>query len=154
MVRWFFPEFSGFRPPLMNDRLDISEICFEYGINANMFVKIMWVAFPLQKLLAFLSKNTCELDIVLIRAVKILTTNALVKLKMLWTTGPWSDRTCTRNPLMSAHCFDETNIHNNSHFAYFFNGSICKGFSNEYPSYAKHFICIRLLSVIMLSTKC
>ena len=24
--RWFFPGFSGFRPPLMNDRLDISEI--------------------------------------------------------------------------------------------------------------------------------
>ena len=26
MVRWFFSGFSGFRPPLMNDRLDISEI--------------------------------------------------------------------------------------------------------------------------------
>ena len=26
MVRWFFSKFSGFRPPSMNDRLDISEI--------------------------------------------------------------------------------------------------------------------------------
>ena len=26
MVRWFFSGFFGFRPPLMNDRLDISEI--------------------------------------------------------------------------------------------------------------------------------
>ena len=26
MVRWFSPGFSGFCPPLMNDRLDTSEI--------------------------------------------------------------------------------------------------------------------------------
>ena len=26
MVRWFFPGFFGFRPPLLNDQLDISEI--------------------------------------------------------------------------------------------------------------------------------
>ena len=38
---------------------------------------------------SFCSKNTCELDIVLTRTVNILTTNELVKLKMLWTTGPW-----------------------------------------------------------------
>ena len=38
----------------------------------------------------FFSKNACELDIVLTRTVKILTTNELVKLRMLWTTGPWS----------------------------------------------------------------
>ena len=46
----------------------------------------------LQKLLTFFqqkfSKNTCELDIVLTRTVNILTTNDLVKLMMLWTTGP------------------------------------------------------------------
>ena len=36
------------------------------------------------------SKNTCELDIVLNRTINILTTNELVKLTMLWTTGPWS----------------------------------------------------------------
>ena len=37
----------------------------------------------------FFSKNTCELIIVLTRTVNILTTNELVKLTMLWTTGPW-----------------------------------------------------------------
>ena len=26
MVKWFFPGYSGFRPALMNNRLDISEI--------------------------------------------------------------------------------------------------------------------------------
>ena len=36
----------------------------------------------------FFSKNTCELDIVLTRTVNILTTNELVKLTVLWTTGP------------------------------------------------------------------
>ena len=35
------------------------------------------------------SKNACELDIVLTRTFNILTTNELVKLTMLWTTGPW-----------------------------------------------------------------
>ena len=35
MVRWFFPGFSGFRPPLMNDRLDISEIFLKGPKNPN-----------------------------------------------------------------------------------------------------------------------
>ena len=26
VVRWFFPEFSSFRPPLMDDRLNMGEI--------------------------------------------------------------------------------------------------------------------------------
>ena len=44
----------------------------------------------LQKRVAFFfQQNTCELDIVLTRTVNILTTNELVKLTMLWTTGPW-----------------------------------------------------------------
>ena len=44
----------------------------------------------LRKLLTFFfSKNTCELDIVLTRTVNIFTTNELVKLTTLWTTGPW-----------------------------------------------------------------
>ena len=38
----------------------------------------------LQKLLTFFQKNTCELDIVLIRTINILTTNKLVKLTMLF----------------------------------------------------------------------
>ena len=35
----------------------------------------------------FSSKITCELDIVLSRTVIIVTTNELIKLMMLWTTG-------------------------------------------------------------------
>ena len=38
----------------------------------------------------FFSKTTCDLDIVLTGTVNILTTNELVKLTMLWTTGPSS----------------------------------------------------------------
>ena len=37
----------------------------------------------------FFSKNTCEFGIVLTRTVNILTTNELLKLTTLWTTGPW-----------------------------------------------------------------
>ena len=44
----------------------------------------------MQKLLTFFQQNTCELDIVLTRAVNILTTNELIKLTMLWTSGPWT----------------------------------------------------------------
>ena len=36
------------------------------------------------------SKNTWELDNILTTAVNILTTNKLVKLTILWTTGPWT----------------------------------------------------------------
>ena len=54
----------------------------------------MWVAFAFAKAThIFSAKNTCELDIVLSWTVNILTTNELVKLTMLWTTGPW----CARN---------------------------------------------------------
>ena len=50
----------------------------------------MWVAFAFAKAThIFFSKTTCELDIVLTRTVSILATNELVKLTMLWTTGPW-----------------------------------------------------------------
>ena len=74
------------------------------------FAEKMWVAFAFAKathiFLAknnsayaicksyshFFSKITCEFDIVLIRTVHILTTNELVKLTTLWTTGPRSRR--------------------------------------------------------------
>ena len=38
----------------------------------------------------FFSKNTCEIHVVIVltRTINILTTNELVKLTMLWTTGP------------------------------------------------------------------
>ena len=54
------------------------------------FAEKMWVAFAFAKAThIFFSKNNCELDIVLTRAVNILTTYELRKLTMLWTTGPW-----------------------------------------------------------------
>ena len=59
-----------------------------WSLNANLFAE----KYDLQKLLAFFSKNTSELDIVLTRTVYILTTNELVKLRMLWTTRPNFDR--------------------------------------------------------------
>ena len=37
----------------------------------------------------FQQEKKWELDTVLARTVNILTTNELVKLTMLWTTGPW-----------------------------------------------------------------
>ena len=54
-------------------------------------LETMWVAFAFGKSYShFFSKNTCKLDVVhvLIRTVNILTTNELVNLTMLWTTGP------------------------------------------------------------------
>ena len=49
----------------------------------------MWVGFAFAKAThVFFSINTCELDIILTRTINILTTNGLVKLTMLWTTGP------------------------------------------------------------------
>ena len=66
----------------------------KYGMYANIFAEKMWVAFAFVKAThIFFSKNTCELDIVLtidIVLIIILTTNELVKLRMLWTTGPRS----------------------------------------------------------------
>ena len=47
----------------------------------------MWVAFA-KATHIFFSKNTCELDIILIRTVNILTSDKLVKLTMFWTIGP------------------------------------------------------------------
>ena len=59
-------------------------LIIKYGIYTNKFAEKMWVAFAFH----IFSKNNCELDIVLTRTVNILTTNELVKLTMLWTTGP------------------------------------------------------------------
>ena len=50
----------------------------------------------------FFQQNTCELHIVLTRTVNILAINELVKLIMLWRTGPWNfmdrARIRSRNP--------------------------------------------------------
>ena len=68
----------------------VKTLNIKHGIYANIFAEKMWAAFAVAKAthIFFFSKNTCELDIVLTRTVNILTTNELVKLKMLWTTGP------------------------------------------------------------------
>ena len=64
-------------------------LIIKYGIYANIFAEQIRVAFAFAKgTRIFFSKNTCELDVVLSRTVNILTTNELVKLMMLWTTGP------------------------------------------------------------------
>ena len=52
--------------------------------------KKMWVAFAMQKLLTFFSaKNIRILYIESAKTVNEMTLNELVKLTMLWTTGPW-----------------------------------------------------------------
>ena len=58
----------------------------KYGIYAAIFAEN--VSSICKSYSHFLSKNTCWLDSVLTRTVNILTTNELVKLTALWTTGP------------------------------------------------------------------
>ena len=65
-------------------------------VNVSLKIWSLNIAYTLIFLLKkceyshFFSKNTCELDIVLIRTVNILTINVLIKLTMLGTTGPWT----------------------------------------------------------------
>ena len=64
---------------------------WKYGIYAIIFAEKNMSSFCICKSYShFFNKNICELDIVLTRTVNISTTNELVKLTMLWTTGPWS----------------------------------------------------------------
>ena len=56
--------------------------------NTNIFAEKMWVAFAFAKATHIFSAKI-QLDIVLTRTINILTPNELVKLTMLWTTGPW-----------------------------------------------------------------
>ena len=60
----------------------VKTLIIKYGIYANIFAEKMWV-YSL-----FFSKNTCELDIVLTWTVSIFTIKKLIKLMVLWTTGP------------------------------------------------------------------
>ena len=54
-----------------------------------IFLLKKWIAFAFAKAThIFFWKNTRVLDIVLTRAVNILTTNELVKLTILWKIGP------------------------------------------------------------------
>ena len=58
----------------------IGKMLHNICVSLNMAYILLFL--QLQKLLTFVSKNTCELDIVLTRTVNILTTNKLVKLTM------------------------------------------------------------------------
>ena len=56
----------------------------------KFFAEKMWVAFAVQKLLTFFQqKNIRILYIESAKTVNEMTLNELVKLTMLWTTGPW-----------------------------------------------------------------
>ena len=64
-------------------------LIIKYGIYANIFCWKNVSSFCICKSYShFFSKNTCALDIVLTRTFNISTTKELVKLTMLWTTGP------------------------------------------------------------------
>ena len=68
----------------------VKTLIIRYGIYANIFAEKNVSSCCICKSYSyFFSKNTCELDIILTRTVNILTTNKLVTLTMLWTTGPW-----------------------------------------------------------------
>ena len=56
----------------------------------KFFAEKMWVAFAVQKLLIFSAKNYKILYIESAKTVKEMTLNELIKLTMLWTTGPWA----------------------------------------------------------------
>ena len=67
----------------------VKTLIIKNGIYANNFCWKDMSSFCICKSYShFFSKNTCEVDIILTRTVNILTTNELVKLTMLWTTGP------------------------------------------------------------------
>ena len=70
--------------------LSLITLIIKYGIYACIFCWKNVSSLCICKSYShFFSKNTCELNIVLTRTVNILTTNELVKLTMLWITGPW-----------------------------------------------------------------
>ena len=62
----------------------------------KFFAEKMWVAFAVQKLLTFFSKNIRILYIESAKTVSEMTLNELVKLTMLWTTGPWNIKVCLK----------------------------------------------------------
>ena len=81
------PSCSKLTMSLVNVSLKLLSLNMAYMLI--FLLKKMWVAFAFAKATHIFQQNTCELDTVLTRAVKILTTNELVKLTTLWTTGPW-----------------------------------------------------------------
>ena len=72
--------------------------------NTLIFLaKKMWVAFAVQKLLTFCSQNINVFENTIPTTVKKIFIKELVKLMMLWTTGPWtSDRP---GPMSAPECW-------------------------------------------------
>ena len=61
----------------------LKTLIIKYGIYANIFAEKMWVAFAFAKATHIFQKNTYELGIALTITVNILTTNELIKWRML-----------------------------------------------------------------------
>ena len=70
---------------LVNVSLKLWSLNMTYTLT--ILLRKMWVIFA--KLLPFFQQKYLWLDIVLTRTVNIFTIYKLVKLTMLWTTGPW-----------------------------------------------------------------
>ena len=82
----------------------VKTLIIKYGIYANIFAEKNMSSFCICKSCShFFSKITCELSIVLSRTVKISTTNKLIKLTMLWKTGPWLLAGCTCQNVHFSH---------------------------------------------------
>ena len=91
------PSCSKLTMSLVNVSLKFWSLNMAYTLI--FLLKKMWVAFAFAKAThIFSAKNNCELDILLTRTVIILTINELVKLTMLWTTGPWTPSHTCLNP--------------------------------------------------------
>ena len=68
----------------------------------KFFAEKMWVAFAVQKVLTFFSaKNFRILYIESAKTVNEMTLNELVKLTMLWTTGPWLTEDVLRRSILT-----------------------------------------------------
>ena len=65
----------------------VKTLIIKYGIYANIFAEKMWVAFAFAKTTHIFQQKYLWIRITS-RTVNILTTKELVKLTMLWTTGP------------------------------------------------------------------
>ena len=100
-IHWFCKQATEVLISLLSFRhLSERRFCLAFYLKWNYFVLICFILSETMSFLFlsflcicksyshFFRKNTGELDIVLTRTVNILTTNKLIKLTMLWTTGP------------------------------------------------------------------
>ena len=69
----------------------VKTLIIKYGIYANIFAKKIWVAFAFARATRiFFQQKYLWIRYCTTRTFNIFSTNELVKLMMLWTTGPWS----------------------------------------------------------------